>query len=133
MRISIIIPSYNGGGQLKGLLPSFDIAKSESNEFEILIVDNNSHDDSEKYVKDKFPDIQFIKLSSNCGFTGACNAGTKVAKGEYLLFLNNDCHITKEAIDTMIQFLENNKEFVATQPVVMSQKSKERGRKWGGN
>ncbi|MEI6533340.1 MAG: glycosyltransferase family 2 protein [Candidatus Roizmanbacteria bacterium] len=123
--ISIIIPSYNGEGQLKGLLPSFYVAKSESTEFEILIVDNNSHDDSEKYVKGNFPDIQFIKLSSNRGFTGACNAGAKVAKGEYLLFLNNDCHITKEAIDTMIQFLENSKELVATQPIVYKRKMKD--------
>ena len=57
-------------------------------------------------------------LGKNKGFTGACNAGARVATGDYLLFLNDDCEMTEDALQKMVGFLEENEDIVATQPII---------------
>lgn len=59
-----------------------------------------------------------ISLGKNIGFTGACNAGARIATEEYILFLNDDCEMSEDALNTMIQFLQKNNDVVATQPIV---------------
>ena len=61
--ISIIIPNWNGKRFLKGCLDSL---KSQTfKDFKVIIVDNNSHDDSASFVKENYPDVKIIELASN--------------------------------------------------------------------
>jgi len=62
--------------------------------------------------------LRTIYTGKNLGFTGACNAGAKTAMGELLLFLNDDCEMSEEAMRKMVEFLEKNEDVVATQPIV---------------
>jgi O-antigen biosynthesis protein len=114
--ISIVIPTYNGISLLRANLAHL-IKEVKELDCEIIVVDNGSLDDTANYIK-TLPSIQYIRLKKNEGFTGACNAGAHKAKGEYLLFLNNDCVITKGVLEQLLQKLQNDTTIIATQPVV---------------
>jgi GT2 family glycosyltransferase len=86
--VSIIIVNYNGKDLLKDCLES--IKKIDYTNYEIILVDNNSSDDSMEFVKENYLNIQIIKLDSNFGFAYPNNIGAKKARGKFLLFLNND-------------------------------------------
>ncbi len=73
---------------------------------EIIIVDNNSIDDSGKMVKDRFRDIILIENTINEGFSKANNQGVAVAKGEYICFLNPDTIVAAETFTKLIDRAE---------------------------
>lgn len=74
---------------------------------EIIVVDNNSPDDSCAMMKEKFPEITLLENKDNVGFSKANNQGVALAKGEYICILNPD---TVVAEDTFVQILEEAKE-----------------------
>ena len=86
--LSIIIPVYNNCQYTKRALT--DLSKLEIDN-EIIIVDNGSTDDTEKIVSEF--NVVYIKNLENRGFSYANNQGFDVAKGEYVLFLNNDIKV----------------------------------------
>jgi len=119
MTVSIIIPHHNG----KKLL--FDCVDSiykniTTQEFEVIVVDNMSNDNSADEVKEKFPTINLLKTGSNIGYSGGCNFGAKHAQGEYIIFLNNDTLHTKNWIEELVNFLENNPQVGAAQPKILN-------------
>jgi len=76
---------------------------------------SNSHPSLNKHP------VHWRFWGKNTGFTGACNAGAKLATGKYILFLNDDCEITEDNLNILVNFLEAHSEIVATQPVVYRQ------------
>ena len=106
-KISVIIVNYNGKELLQKCLES--LFKIDYNNFEVILVDNNSTDGSVEFVTKSYPNIIVIKLDSNKGFAEPNNVGAKIAKGEYLLFLNNDTITTTNFISEMIKVLEKDK------------------------
>lgn len=106
--ISIIIVSWQVKNYLKNCLTS--IFQFEKNiPFEIIVVDNNSTDQTEIMVKDNFPQVKFIKLNKNFGFAYACNRGAEIAKGDYFLFLNPDTKWHEEIFSKIINFINRQK------------------------
>jgi GT2 family glycosyltransferase len=102
MDLSIIIVNYNGEKFLKPCYES--IVKNVSVKFEIIIVDNNSTDNSVQFIESHLSDVKLIKSEYNLGFSGGNNLGCNVAEGKYLLLLNNDTVLTsdvKRAIEIM--------------------------------
>lgn len=85
---SIIIPHWNGRQHLDDCLTS--LRGQRFREFETILVDNGSTDDSQAYVRHAYPEVRLLELGHNRGFTGACNAGYGVARGEFIVLLNND-------------------------------------------
>lgn len=85
---SVIIPHWNGRHHLDHCLGA--LRRQTFKDFEIILVDNGSTDGSQEYVRTNFPEVTLLALNKNRGFTGACNAGYAVARGEYVLLLNND-------------------------------------------
>lgn len=61
-----------------------------ANNAEIIVVDNGSHDGSAAFVHQHYPHIRLLALTKNRGFSGGVNAGLAVARGDYLVLLNND-------------------------------------------
>ncbi len=104
--VSVIIVNYNGKKLLENCFDS--ISKVTYPDFETILVDNNSDDDSIQYVKETFSDTIIIKLDKNYGFAKPNNIGAKKAKGEYLLFLNNDTKVTPNFIDELVYVMEKN-------------------------
>ncbi|MCD6089879.1 MAG: glycosyltransferase family 2 protein [Bacteroidales bacterium] len=87
--LSIIIVNFNGESFLKNCIDSI-VKNCQTIDFEIIIVDNNSSDESIKLIENEFKEVVLIKNNINIGFASANNMGVKRSQGEYLLLLNND-------------------------------------------
>lgn len=87
-RVSVIIVNWNGVYWLKQCLPA--LFEQTYRDFETIIVDNGSTDDSVKWVEEHFPDVTLICNDSNLGFAPANNIGIRASSGEYIVTLNND-------------------------------------------
>lgn len=98
--ISIVIPNYNGKDHLK---ICFDALREQTyNNYEIILVDNNSADDSVKFTEENYPEVKVKKLDYNTGFAKAVNEGIKKSNGEYVLLLNNDTECDKNFLKEML-------------------------------
>src|SRR5215218_5104845 len=87
LRVSVIIPSYNGAALLP---PCLDALRAQTfRDFETLVVDDHSTDDTAAVVA-AYPNVRLIRLSRNRRFVGAVNAGLRAARGSLLALLNND-------------------------------------------
>src|SRR5258706_3800164 len=88
----------------------------EANEFEYIIVDNLSGDDSldilRKEVK-KYKNYQVLANGSDAGFGAGNNFGVKKAKGEYLLFLNDDTIVEDRGIAKMLSYIQQHEQIGA--------------------
>lgn len=97
---SIVIPHWNGK---KFLQTCLDALRNQSYEsIEVIIVDNNSHDGSQQYIKDNYPEVKLIELPENRGFTGACNAGMETAQGDFIALLNNDTEADSKWAESVV-------------------------------
>ena len=104
-KVSIIIVNYNGKELLQKCLDSLLNVRYDN--FEIILVDNNSTDGTVEFITKNHPSIIIIKLDSNKGFAEPNNIAAKLAKGEYLLFLNNDTIVTPNFISEMVKVIGN--------------------------
>lgn len=106
--VSIIIVNWNGEEVLKNCIES--IEKNCNNEmYEIIVVDNNSSDNSVKMVMGNFPHVKIILNEKNEGFAKANNIGVLEAQGEYILLLNSDTLFTDDNISITTNFMNENK------------------------
>jgi GT2 family glycosyltransferase len=86
---SVIILNWNGRHLLEECLES--VSSQSFRDFETIVVDNGSTDGSVDWLKDRCGDaVSTVALPSNLGFAGGNNAGIRVARGRYLILLNND-------------------------------------------
>ena len=116
-KVSIIIVNYNGKLLLEKCLES--LFKINYNNFEVVIVDNNSTDNTIEFITKNYPSIIIIKLDSNKGFAEPNNIAAKITKGDYLLFLNNDTIVTPNFISEMIKTMENDKKIGICQSLLL--------------
>ena len=93
MKTAIVIINYNGLNLIKKFMPS--IITNSSN-YNIYVIDNNSTDDSVNYIKNNFSNINIIINSSNLGYAGGYNEGIKKINEDLLIFLNNDATFLDE-------------------------------------
>jgi hypothetical protein len=117
--LSIVIPSCNGYQLLKQSLPllSQSLAYAKINSYEIIIVNNGSFDRTSDFLKSQ-PKTITLEYKKPLGFAKATNIGIKKASGNYLLLLNNDCLVERNTVKELINFLEENKQYAFTQPIV---------------
>ena len=115
--VSIIIVNYNGKELLEKCLES--LSKIYFKDFEVILVDNNSTDSSLEYVSKNYPSIIIIKLNSNKGFAEPNNIGSKIAKGKYLLFLNNDTIVTENFLSELINTMEKETNIAICQSLLL--------------
>jgi len=102
--VSIIILTYNSSRFIEGLLASLkDFAKGA----EILIIDNDSKDDTVRFAK-KFDQVQVFETGENLGFAKGINYGSKKAKGKYLLFINPDVVFEDGKMSDLVSHLNEN-------------------------
>ena len=107
MDLSIIVVSYNTKDLLKNCLDSV-IKNTQGVEYEIIVVDNASADDSVEMLKTAFPRVRLIFNKENLGFSRANNLGLKIAQGENILLLNSDTIILDDAIAKVLKFVRSN-------------------------
>lgn len=105
--VSIILVSYNTAEMIQRALNSL-IEETTETSYEIIVVDNDSQDNSCDVIREHFPSVKLLDTKQNTGFAGGMQAGVKQAQGEYLLLLNPDTVILNHAIDKLVQFAKRH-------------------------
>lgn len=107
MKLTIIIISWNTKELLAKCLDSIE-THSPQQAYEIIVVDNGSHDGSPEMLTADYAHIKLIANKENVGFARANNQAIRMAQGEYVLLLNPDTEVREGALDVLIQFLDEH-------------------------
>ena len=107
MDLSIIIINYKSANHVINCVESI-YKETIRHSFEIIVVDNNSGDESETAILSKFPQIKWLQTGYNAGFARANNEGIRIAQGKHILILNADTIITANALDKAIELFESS-------------------------
>jgi hypothetical protein len=105
--VTIVIVSYNTRDILKNCLDELYRHGSEC-DMEVVVADNDSHDDSTAMVKEQFPDVHLIANPRNLGFAAANNQAFLHAHGRYIILLNPDAYIGPSSIRNAVTFMDNH-------------------------
>ncbi len=119
MKLSIIIPTYNAHEWIEQCLDSIRLHRP-SCDYDIVVVDDKSTDDTAAIVRGKFPNVRMFSNTRNLGFGKTVNVGLHAADGEYLLVLNNDTWMHEGALDAMIRYLDEHRDVGIVGPKVLS-------------
>ncbi|MGO9373413.1 MAG: glycosyltransferase family 2 protein [Syntrophobacteraceae bacterium] len=98
--LSIIIVNYHSSEYVLACMRSI-CEQTSSVHYEVIVVDNASHDGCGEELARKYPNAVFVQSGDNLGFAGANNLGVNHARGRVLLFLNPDTEIKEHAIDRL--------------------------------
>ncbi len=120
--ISIIILNYNGIKFLKVLFDS--LLKTTYSNYEIIMVDNYSTDDSVNFVQKNYPSVKVYGTGKNLGYAGGNNFGIKKANGEIILLLNNDIEVTPNWLNPIIEEFQSDENIAACQPKILQMKNR---------
>lgn len=105
MQLSVIILNYNVRYFLELCLQSVESALKNIDS-EIIVVDNDSGDDSSEMIKNRFPNVNFIQNTQNVGFSKGNNIGVAQAKGEYICILNPDTVVAEDTFEKVLAFAQ---------------------------
>ncbi len=110
--ISIILPNYNGRNLLLENLPSIvNSLENAKSDFEIIVVDDCSTDDSVDMLKKEFPIVKIIINEVNQGFSATCNRGIHAAKNDLLCLINTDVTVDINYFKNAFQYFDNDNLF----------------------
>lgn len=129
MKLSIIILSWNTSAITKQTLES--VYRETKNisapggpalgwDFEVILIDNNSADDSVAMIKRDFPRVVLVENKDNLGFAKGNNQGMAIAKGEYTMLLNSDTIVLDGAINKLAGYLNDHPEVMMVGPRLLN-------------
>ena len=106
MDLSIIIVSWNVKDKLRNNLKALYQSNLRAS-FEVLVVDNNSSDNSAEMISTEFPQVKLIANSDNLGFAKANNQGIKIAQSNLVLLLNPDMQVFPDTLNNLLSAVHN--------------------------
>lgn len=107
--ISVILPNYNGKHLLEQYLPSvIEALDFESIEYEVIVIDDASKDDSVAFLKETYPQVVLLLNEVNQGFSKTCNKGIAVAQKELVFLLNSDVKLEKDYFTAQWSYFEED-------------------------
>ena len=115
--VSVITVNFNQTAVTFQMLDSF--RKVEYPEMEIIVVDNGSKDRSIEELPKEYPEVIFVRSEKNLGFAGGNNLGLDHAKGEYILFINNDTEVDRAFLNPLVEKLKESDEIAMVSPKIM--------------
>ena len=121
--VSIIILNLNKKEILKDCLET--LKEQSYKNFEIILVDNGSTDDSVSFVKENFPEVKIIANKRNLGFAAGNNQGLKIAGGKYIVTLNNDTQVEKSWLKNLVVTSETDEKIGMCASKILSIKNPE--------
>ena len=110
--VSIIIVNFNGLHYLQECFNSLKNLDYPEDCFEVILVDNGSKDGSVEYVESYCNWVKILKLDKNYGFCKPNNDGANIAKGEYIVLLNNDTIVSKQWLSELVKSAMTEKDIV---------------------
>ncbi|PKR79616.1 hypothetical protein CW751_14055 [Brumimicrobium salinarum] len=117
MKTAVVILNWNGLSFLKQFLPTLIQYTKEA---KIVVIDNQSTDDSLLYIDNHHPQVEVIKNSENGGFAKGYNDGLINLKGrfEYYALINSDIEVTQDWLNPLIDQLDKDRSIAGVQPKV---------------
>lgn len=115
--VSVIIVSYNTRAYtVKAMQSALKSTGFKPGEIEVIMIDNNSPDDSVEYTKKNLPEVKVIANPDNRGFGGGNNQGAGIAGGKYILLLNPDAFLEKDSLRIMVDIMVKHDDIVSVGP-----------------
>ena len=118
-KVSVVILNWNGLKLMKEFLPSVreftDLSIAD-----VVIADNGSEDDSLDYVKSNFPEFKVFAMKENHGFAEGYNIAIENIDTEYSVLLNSDVRVTKNWLEPLVAYADENIDVAAIQPKILS-------------
>lgn len=122
--VTIVILNWNGRSFLEQFLPS--VLATDYEDFEILVVDNGSTDDSLEYLSSNFPQVKQLPLDKNHGFTTGNNLALPEVKTPYFVLLNNDVEVDAGWLRPLVEVMDQDEKVAAVQPKLLAFQDRER-------
>jgi len=121
-KLAIVILNWNGRKYLEQFLPS--VSTTVYSNYEIIVADNGSADDSVSFLEINYPAIKTIRLPVNYGFAKGYNDVLKEVTADYYVLLNSDVEVNQDWLQPMVALLEADKTIAACQPKLLSYTNK---------
>ncbi len=104
LQLSVVIVNWNTRELLRACLESVR-QHTGGITYEIIVVDNASHDGSPAMVRQQFPDVRLIENTENLGFAAANNQAIRMARGNAVILLNSDTELVENSLRILHDFL----------------------------
>lgn len=101
--VTVAIASYNGRHLLEVVLPS--LARQSFRDFEVVVVDDSSSDDTVEWLAERWPEAQVVALERNGGVTAALNVCARAGRGELIALFNNDLEVHSDCLGELVAAL----------------------------
>ncbi len=122
-KVAVVILNWNGKNWLEKFLPSVEEHTSHE-DYEIIVADNGSTDDSIAFLKERHPKISIIALDKNYGFTGGYNRALKQVAAKYFVLLNSDIEVSPKWLDILTLEMDKDENLGACQPKILAYNDK---------
>ncbi|MGB9184655.1 MAG: glycosyltransferase [Solirubrobacteraceae bacterium] len=116
--VSVVIVSFNTRDLLERCLRA--LHQHADIPVQTIVVDNASTDGSREVVRDRFPDVELVELSTNTGFAHANNVGFRRCRGTYVLLLNSDAFIHSGSLNELVATAERHPRAAAVGPRLLN-------------
>ena len=117
-RVAIVILNYNGQAFLEQFLPA--VLASTYPNYEVIVADNGSLDDSMAFLGEHYPNIKTLDLKGNHGYAKGYNLALQQIDAPYYVLLNSDVEVTENWIEPIIELMERDPSVGACQPKIKS-------------
>jgi GT2 family glycosyltransferase len=102
-QLTVAVLSYDGRHLLEVILPS--LARQRFRDFEVVVVDNGSRDDTAPWLRERWPQVELVSLPQNIGVTAALNVCARAGRGELVGLLNNDLELDPDCLGELVAAL----------------------------
>lgn len=121
-KVAVVILNYNGEHFLKQFIAN---VVDNSPQADVIVVDNQSTDNSVDYLTTHHPKVKTVVLDQNYGFTGGYNRAIADIKHQYTVLLNSDIEVSPNWLTPMIAFMDSNPHVAACQPKILDYNQKD--------
>ncbi|MEO5683686.1 MAG: glycosyltransferase family 2 protein [Chitinophagaceae bacterium] len=122
--VAVVILNWNTASFLQKFLPAILSAGYDNKE--IYVIDNNSTDDSVAMLRQYFPSVHILQMTTNKGFAGGYNFGLNLIKANYYLIVNSDLEVSYNFINPLVSLMEANPHIAICQPKLLSLDNKKK-------
>jgi GT2 family glycosyltransferase len=99
---SVVVVNFNGRRHLADCLAALERQTLPRHHYEVLFIDNDSHDGSVEFVRDHFPHVRVVIVPDNPGYVAANNLAMRLARGRYVVLLNNDTRVAPGWLEALV-------------------------------
>lgn len=114
MKVTVVIPNYNGKSFLKDCMEA--LKNQTYKDFSVLVVDNASSDGSLELLRMDYPEAEVLSLDKNYGFSRAVNEGIAYSDTQYVLLLNNDTVVDRDFIRSLVECMDKDERIFSANP-----------------